>query len=102
MKILGLTIDAKFVGQVLISTLLGGLIGFGFSLCLGNNLAVFLCAVGAGIAAIGRLSRQEMKQKTETNWTRPTTTTKSTSPLHGLWCHRPWSWLVIVLSVAGY
>jgi hypothetical protein len=67
MKILNLTIDAKFVGQVLISTLLGGLIGLGIELWRGNHLAVFLCAVAAGTSAIWRLRKQQLKQNKQTN-----------------------------------
>lgn len=63
MKILGLTIDAQFVGKVLISTLLGGLIGLVIDIWRGNHLAVFLCAVGAGTAAIWRLRKQQLKRR---------------------------------------
>ena len=59
MKIFGLTIEKKLITQILLSIIIGGLIGFCIDLWRGNHLAVFLCAMGGGVAAIGRLRRQK-------------------------------------------
>lgn len=67
MKMHGLTISANLIEKVLISTLLGGLIGFGFEYLTGNKYAVLICAMGAGVAAVGRLRRQQSKLRQDNN-----------------------------------
>ena len=59
MKILGLVLNTKIIAQILLSTFLGGLIGLGIELWRENEFAVFLCAFAGGIAAMGRLRRQQ-------------------------------------------
>lgn len=64
MKLFGLTIDARFIGQVLLSTLIGGLIGFGVEVWRENHLAIFICAVATGTSTIWRLRRQQLNRET--------------------------------------
>ena len=47
-------IDFKILGQIMLSIILGGLIGLVIELWRGTHNAVLICAIGSGIAALWR------------------------------------------------
>ena len=54
MKELRQIIDFRILGKIMLSILLGGLIGLVIEFWRGTHNAVLICAIGAGIAAIWR------------------------------------------------
>lgn len=55
MKDVRQVIDFKILGHVMLSIVLGGLIGLGIELWRGTDNAVLICAIGSGMAALWRL-----------------------------------------------
>jgi hypothetical protein len=54
MKELSQLIDLRILGKIMLSILLGGLIGLVIEYWRGTHNAVLICAMGSGIAAIWR------------------------------------------------
>jgi len=52
-------IDIKFIGQVMLSILLGGLIGLLIEHFTKSHNAVLICAIGSGVASIWRLRNKK-------------------------------------------
>ena len=61
MKAVRQIVDIKFIGQVMLSILLGGLIGLVIEYFTKSHNAVLVCAIGSGVASIWRLRNVNAK-----------------------------------------
>ena len=61
MKAVRQIVDIKFIGQVMLSILLGGLIGLVIEYFTKSHNAVLVCAIGSGVASIWRLRNVKVK-----------------------------------------
>ena len=61
MKAVKQIVDIKFIGQVMLSILLGGLIGLVIEYFTKSHNAVLICSIGSGVASIWRLRNVKSK-----------------------------------------
>jgi|GEM_PF-6509840 len=61
MKAIRQIVDIKFIGQIMLSILFGGLIGLVIGYFTKSQHAILICAMGSGIASIWRLRNVKAK-----------------------------------------